>query len=67
MDVFSRLRFASPRDLSLCATLCLVGAVVLDRTTPRGPGDFFVAVLFGMAIGLGVMALAALQRGRMRR
>jgi len=56
-----RLR-ASTRDLGLAATLALGGAVVLDRTTPRGPGDFFVAVLFGLAIGLGVMALARWQR-----
>jgi len=55
--IFTRLRFASTRHLAIGAMLPFVAAIVLDRTTPRGPGDFFVAVLFGMAIGLGMVAL----------
>lgn len=66
VKVFARLRFASVRETAIAAALALVAAIVLDRTTPRGPGDFFVAVLFGLAIGLGVMALGIWQRARMR-
>lgn len=66
MNAFARLRFASVRDLALSAALALVAAIVLDRTTSRGPGDFFVAVLFGLALGLGVMALGLWQRTRIR-
>lgn len=66
MSVFTRFRFASVRDLTISASLALGAAIVLDETTPRGPADFFVAVLFGLAIGLGSMALGAWQRARPR-
>ncbi|GAC1442552.1 MAG: hypothetical protein NVS2B8_15330 [Vulcanimicrobiaceae bacterium] len=62
----TRVRFASVRDLTVGAILALVASVVLDRTSPRGIGDIFVAVLFGFGIGLGLMALLAWQRRRVR-
>ncbi len=65
-DALRRLRFASVRDLGIGAILALVGAIVLDVTSPRGFGDVFVAALFGFAVGLGVMSLLAWQRQRTR-
>ncbi|GAC1314005.1 MAG: hypothetical protein NVS2B3_17590 [Vulcanimicrobiaceae bacterium] len=66
MNPFGRIRFASARDLAFGALVALVAAIVLDKTTPRGPGDFFVATLFGFAIGLGIMAFGVWQRARTR-
>jgi hypothetical protein len=63
--LFAKLKFASARDLGISAGLALVAAVVLDRTSPAG-GEFFVGVLFGLAVGLGVFALGVWQRGRAR-
>lgn len=61
----TRIRFASVRDLTISALIAMVAAIVLDRTTPRG-GEFFVGVLFGMAVGLGILALGVYQRNRLR-
>ncbi len=63
--LWARLRFASPRDLGISAGLALAAAVVLDKTSPPG-GEFFVGMLFGLGVGLGVFALGVWQRGRMR-
>ncbi len=63
--MWARVRWASARDLGISALLALVGAVVLDKTGPPG-GEFFVGVLFGLGMGLGVFALGVWQRGRMR-
>jgi len=57
---------ASARDLAIGAILALVAAMVLDATSLRGFGDVFVALSFGFAVGLGVMALLAWQRQRAR-
>ncbi len=49
--------------MALSSGIALVGAVILDRTSPPG-GEFFVGVLLGLGAGLGVFALGVWQRGR---
>ncbi len=51
------------RELALAAVMALAGAVVLDKTGAPG-GEFFVGVLFGLGVGLGVFSLAARRRER---
>jgi hypothetical protein len=57
----TRLRFASPRELGFAALLALAAAIVLDRVGGARSG-FCVGVLFGLGVGLGVMALGIWQR-----
>lgn|GEM_PF-5552155 len=64
---WTRLRFASARDLGIAALLPFVAAIVLDKIGPRGRyEDFFVGVPFGLGIGLGIFALGAYWRSRAR-
>jgi hypothetical protein len=62
--LWTKLRFASARDLGISAGMALAAAVVLDKTSPPG-GEFFVGVLFGLGVGLGVFALGVWQRSRL--
>ncbi len=67
MRFWARVRFMSARDLGLGALMALVAAVVLDKTGPAaGFNGFCVGILFGLSIGIGVFALGAYSRGRMR-
>jgi hypothetical protein len=57
----------SARDLGIGALMALAAAVVLDKTGPSdGFNGFCVGMLFGLAIGVGLFALGAFQRERMR-
>ncbi|MBD5632947.1 MAG: hypothetical protein IAI49_00590 [Candidatus Eremiobacteraeota bacterium] len=58
--LFVRLRFASPAALGFSAAMALVAAVVMARIDPRA--SFLTGILFGLAVGLGVFALAVWQR-----
>jgi hypothetical protein len=40
--------------------MCLVAAVALDRIDPRAP--FLTGLLFGVAVGLAVLAFGVWQR-----
>jgi hypothetical protein len=63
-----RLKYMSARDLGLGALMAFGAAIVLDETGPAvGFNAFCVGVLFGLAIGIGVFALGAFGRGRVRR
>jgi hypothetical protein len=65
IGLWTRLRFASARDLGLAALFALGAAVMLDKVGPRGRyDDFFVGVLFGLGLGMGVFALGAYARSR---
>jgi hypothetical protein len=43
--------------------MALLGAGVLDKIGPQG-GEFFVGVLFGLGVGLGMFSAAAWRRER---
>lgn len=63
--LWTRCRFASPRQFATASCAALVAAICLDKIGPRGRfDDFFVGVLFGLGIGLGIFALAAYGRRR---
>jgi hypothetical protein len=53
---FVRLRFASPGALGFSAAMAMVAAVALARVDPRA--SFLTGILFGLAVGLGMFALA---------
>jgi hypothetical protein len=65
LGLWTRLRFASSRDLAVSAGIAIAGAVLLGKLgNPRG--EFFYGLLLGLGCGLGFMALAVWQRGRLR-
>jgi len=51
--------------LGVASGIAVGAAVLLDRTSAPG-GEFFVGVLFGLGVGLGVFALGVWQRGLRR-
>jgi len=67
VSLFARIRFASVWDLSISAGLAMIAAVVLGATTKRPGGEVLVGVLFGFAVGLGLMALGVYRRDRLGR
>lgn len=67
MKYLVRFKCMSARDLGLGALMALVAAVVLDKTGPAvGFNAFCVGILFGLALGIGIFALVAYGRGRLR-
>jgi len=54
---------AAAGELAIAALLALVGAVILEKTGPQG-SEFFVGILFGLGVGLGVFSVAAWRRER---
>jgi hypothetical protein len=54
---------AASWELAAAALMALLGALVLDKTGPAG-GEFFVGILFGLGVGLGVFSVAAWRRER---
>ncbi len=59
-SVVARCRNASPGQIGVSAGMALVAAVVLDRLDPRA--SFLTGLLFGLAVGLGVLSLGIWQR-----
>jgi hypothetical protein len=58
-----RRAVATARELAVAAVMALLGAGVLDKIGPQG-GEFFVGVLFGLGVGLGMFSAAAWRRER---
>jgi hypothetical protein len=65
LGLWTRLRFASSRDLAVSAGIAIAGAVLLGKLGNPG-GELFFGILLGLGCGLGIMALAVFQRGRLR-
>ena len=63
MKRLTQVRCGAAWELALSALIAFVGAVVLDKTGPRG-GEFFVGMLLGLGLGLAGFAYGAWRRER---
>jgi len=63
-----RLQTASCRALALVGLVAVSASFVLQRTGPDGGfNGFCVGLLFGLGVGIALVAIAALARERMRK
>ena len=66
--VVPRLQTASCRALAVVGLVAVSASFVLQRTGPDGGfNGFCVGLLFGLGVGIALVAIAALARERMRK